>query len=60
MAKLRNRSGEPLTLPWLGASGTTVDADAVVEVPDDMYSERAWDESVWHLIDGRRKTKTEE
>ena len=57
MAKVRNISDDERFVPLLGQS---VASDAVVEVPDDVFSAFSWPETTWAVVTGpAQKTKKE-
>jgi hypothetical protein len=51
MARLKNVSGETKEVPLLANLGLplVVEADEVVEVPDEAFAEFAWPESTWQV-----------
>lgn len=55
MAKLRNISPDPLDVPLLGR---TVDVDEVVEVPDELFKQHSWADTLWSEVGGKSKTTT--
>jgi hypothetical protein len=49
VAKIRNVSGEPRIVPWLG--GRTVDDDEVVEIPDGHWDNYVCQSAVWEPVE---------
>ena len=54
MTKLRNVSTDTLELRLLGR---VVAPDEVVDVPDDVFAEHAWPETLWAVVTPARKDK---
>lgn len=50
MAKLRNITPHTLETRLNGRNFVT-ESDAILEVPDDLYSQYAWPEEIWAEID---------
>jgi hypothetical protein len=55
MAKLRNVSPDTLSVPLLGV---TVEPDQVLEVPDGVYEQYAWPESLWAVVAAAKPSKS--
>lgn len=55
MAKIRNVSGEPRIVPWLG--DRLVDDDEVVEIPDQWLENFACQPQVWRVEDEPKTAK---
>lgn len=53
MAKLRNVSDDTLLL---GPVGVEVAPDEVVEVPDDVFNQHSWAESLWAVVSSPKKS----
>ena len=52
--KLRNITEHTLVVPLLNA---TVEPDAVVEVPRDVYESHDWPESTWTVVAASKTNK---
>lgn len=55
MAKLRNVSADTLNVPLLGAM---VEPDHVLDVPDAVFEQYAWPESLWAVVSTTKPSKT--
>lgn len=55
MAKLRNVSADTLTVPMVGAS---VGPDEVLTVPDEMFEQYAWPETLWSVVSAKPSKST--
>lgn len=55
MAKLRNVSPDTLSVPLLSA---TVEPDQVLDVPDVVFAEYAWPESLWAVVSAPKPGKS--
>jgi hypothetical protein len=54
VAKLRNISPDTLQVPLLGA---TVEPDQVVDVPDQLFKDYAWPDSLWSVVSAKKTEK---
>ena len=52
MAKVRNISEHPLNLRMVNQ---TVEPDAQVEVPDPLFAEHEWPDTVWEVVDSGKR-----